>query len=99
MKTYADKRRRAAFHALEYIFYHHYNNPSDDTAYQLFTDNAIVYFLLNRGRGRLNKINNFILIQIIVFFTLINNYLNISIFFVPSVNNLADQFTRLDLLG
>jgi hypothetical protein len=74
-------------------------NPSNDTAYQLFTDNAIVYFLLNRGRAKLNKINNYILIEIIVFFTLINNFINIHVFFVPTENNLADQFTRLDLLG
>jgi hypothetical protein len=86
----------AAFNALKYIFMHHQINPNADTAYQLFTDNAIVYFLLNRGRAKLNKINNYILIQIIVFFTLINNFINISVFFVPSENNLADKFTRLD---
>ncbi len=89
----------AAFNAFKYIFMHHQMNPGNDTAYQLFTDNAIVYFLLNRGRAKLNKINNYILIEIIVFFTLINNFININVFFVPTENNLADQFTRLDLLG
>jgi hypothetical protein len=89
----------AAFNALKYIYFHHKNNPSEDTAYQLFTDNSIVYFLLNRGRGRLTKINNFILIQIIVFFTIIVNYINVSVYFVPSRENLADEFTRLDLQG
>jgi hypothetical protein len=89
----------AAFNALKYIFYHHKNNPSDDTGYQLYTDNCIVYFLLNRGKGRLKQINNYTLIQILVFYTLIVQFINISVYFIPSKENLADAFTRLDSLG
>jgi len=37
----------AAFNALKYIYFHHKTNPSVDTAYQLFTDNSIVYFFLD----------------------------------------------------
>ena len=64
------------------------------TAYQLYTDNCIVYYLLNRGRGRLNYINNKVLLEILFLFTLASNYLLIEVFFVPSSLNLADRFTR-----
>jgi hypothetical protein len=86
----------SAFNALKYIFYHHQQQSTVDTAYNLYTDNCIVYFLLNRGRGKLTKINSYFLIQLIVFFTLIVNFININIYFVPSKENLADQFTRLE---
>ena len=86
----------AAFLGLQQILNHAIvNSHSKQTAYQLFTDNSIVYFMFNKGRAQLKHINSKFIINLIVFFTLIYNLINIEVFFVPSADNLADQFTRL----
>ena len=86
----------AAFLGLQQILTHAIvHNYNKHTTYQLFTDNSIVYFMLNKGRAQLKHINSNFIINLIVFFTLLYNLINIEIFFVPSADNLADQFTRL----
>jgi hypothetical protein len=85
----------AALMGLKYILHQHIDQPNNMRTYQLFTDNNIVYYLLQRGRAKIQYINQQFLINLITFFTLINNFINIEIFFVPSENNQADRFTRL----
>ena len=85
----------AAFLDLKQIFEHAVaNNYNKTTTHQLFTDNCIVYFMINRGRSKAQYINSYFLINFLVFYTLLANIINIEIFFVPSADNLADQFTR-----
>ena len=80
----------AAFMGLKRLI----NHARGYSSYQLYTDNSIVYYMLNKGRTQLKFINNYFHIHFLVFFTLINNFINIKIFFMPSADNLADQFTR-----
>jgi hypothetical protein len=85
----------AAFMGPRYILEQHTAQPSTSRSYQLFTDNNIVYYLLQRGRAKIQLINQQFLLNLITFFTLINNFINIGTFFVPSKDNKADRFRRL----
>ena len=87
----------AAFLGLRQIFDHaiayNYNKNTTD---QMFTDNCIVYYMINKGKPRTNYINSYFLINFLVFYTLLNNLINIELYFVPSADNLVDQLTRLN---
>jgi hypothetical protein len=85
------KEIEAFFYAIQHVLLinrQHHNN----VVFNIFTDN--VYHLFNRGHGSLKYINNEQLINIILFYTFLKNFLFINLFYVPSEYNCSDYLTR-----
>ena len=87
------KEIEAFFYAIQHVLIinrqHHTN-----AVFNIFTENAIVYHLFNRGHGSLKYINNEQLTNIITFYIFLKNFLFINLFYVPSEFNCSDYLTR-----
>ena len=87
------KQIESFFYAIQHIHFINQQHPPN-IVHNIFTDNAIVYHLFNRGHGSLQYINNEQLTNLINFYILLKNNFYFNLFYVPSALNCANYLTR-----
>ena len=68
--------------------------PDDETVFNIYTDNSIVYYLFNRSRARLKYANMQQVNNIYIFFLILSKLYILNIFYVNTKMNPADVFSR-----